>query len=92
MSEIIYTVPILGLIGLLYTLWKSAWVQKQDPGTEKMQKIASHIYDGAMAFLRSEYKILSIFVVVIAILLAVSANDKDSSPIIAVSFLVGALC
>lgn len=92
MSEIIYTVPILGVIGLLYTLWKSAWVQKQDPGTEKMQKIASHIYDGAMAFLRSEYKILSIFVVVIAILLAVSANNKDSSPIIAVSFLVGALC
>jgi K(+)-stimulated pyrophosphate-energized sodium pump len=92
MSEIIYTIPILGVLGLFYTLWKSAWVQKQDPGNEKMQKIASHIYDGAMAFLKSEYKILFLFVVIIAILLAVSANNKDSSPIIAVSFLVGAFC
>ena len=92
MNVIIYTIPVLGVIGLLFTLWKSAWVQKQDPGTEKMQKIANHIYDGAMAFLRSEYKVLSIFVVSVAILLAVSANPDDSSPLVAVSFLVGALC
>jgi len=92
MNVVIYTIPVLGVLGLLFTLWKSAWVQKQDPGTEKMQKIASHIYDGAMAFLRSEYKVLSIFVVSVAILLAVSANPDDSSPLVAVSFLVGALC
>jgi len=92
MNAIIYTIPVFGVLGLLYTLWKSAWVQKQDPGTEKMQKIASHIYEGAMAFLRSEYKILFIFVVSVAILLAISANPDDSSPLVAVSFLVGALC
>jgi K(+)-stimulated pyrophosphate-energized sodium pump len=92
MNTIIYTIPVLGVLGLLYTLWKSAWVQKQDPGTEKMQKIANHIYEGAMAFLRSEYKVLFIFVVSVAILLAVSANSEDSSPLVAVSFLVGALC
>ena len=51
MNVVIYTIPVLGVLGLLFTLWKSAWVQKQDPGTEKMQKIAGHIYDGAMAFL-----------------------------------------
>ncbi|UCH66031.1 MAG: sodium-translocating pyrophosphatase [Ignavibacterium sp.] len=92
MNTIIYTIPVLGVLGLLYTLWKSAWVQKQDPGTEKMQNIAAHIYEGAMAFLRSEYKILFIFVASVAILLAVSANPDDSSPLVAVSFLVGALC
>src|SRR3990172_9732366 len=92
MDVIIYTVPVLGVIGLLYTLWKSAWVQKQDPGTEKMKKIASHISEGAMAFLKSEYKFLSFFVFSVAILLAVSANSEESSPLVAVSFLVGAIC
>ena len=92
MGIILYTIPALGLLGLLYTLWKSAWVQKQDPGTEKMQKIASHIYEGAMAFLRSEYKVLGVFIITVAILLAVSADSENSSPLIAVSFLVGALC
>jgi K(+)-stimulated pyrophosphate-energized sodium pump len=92
MNSIIYIVPVLGLLGLLYTLWKSAWVQKQDPGNEKMQKIGRHIYDGAMAFLKSEYKVLSIFIVIVAILLAISGNTEESSPLVAVSFLVGALC
>jgi len=92
MSTILYTIPVLGLLGLLYTWWKSAWVHKQDPGTEKMQKIASHIYDGAMAFLRSEYKVLGVFIIAVAILLAVSADTENSSPLVAVSFLVGAFC
>jgi len=92
MGIILYTIPALGLLGLLYTLWKSAWVKKQDPGTEKMQKIANHIYEGAMAFLRSEYKVLGVFIITVAILLAVSADSENSSPLIAVSFLVGALC
>lgn len=92
MNSIIYIVPILGLLGLLYTLWKSAWVQRQDPGTEKMQKIAAHIYTGAMAFLKSEYKVLSIFILIVAVLLAISGNTEDSSPLVAVSFLVGAIC
>ena len=61
-------------------------------GTEKMRKISGHIAEGAMAFLKSEYKVLIIFVICVAILLAVSANAEDSSPLIAVSFLVGAFC
>jgi len=92
MNSIIYVIPFLGLLGLLYTLWKSAWVTKQDPGTPKMQKIASHIYNGAMAFLKAEYRVLSIFIVIVAILLAISGNTPDSSPLVAVSFFVGALC
>ena len=80
MGIILYSIPVLGLLGLLYTLWKSAWVQKQDPGTEKMQKIANHIYEGAMAFLRSEYKVLGVFIIAVAILLAVSADTEYSSP------------
>ncbi|MCH8325695.1 MAG: sodium-translocating pyrophosphatase [Bacteroidetes bacterium] len=92
MKTIIYIIPLFGVLGLLYTFWKSAWVLKQDPGTEKMQKIANHIYEGAMAFLRSEYKVLSVFIIAVAILLAVSADSEYSSPLVAVSFLVGALC
>ena len=92
MKTIIYIIPVFGVLALLYTFWKSAWVQKQDPGTEKMQKIANHIYEGSMAFLRSEYKVLSVFIIAVAILLAVSADSEYSSPLVAVSFLVGALC
>ncbi len=85
-------IPLFGVIALLYTFWKTAWVQKQEIGTDKMKKISGHIAEGAMAFLKAEYKILAIFVVCVAILLAVSANPHDSSPLIAVSFLVGAFC
>jgi K(+)-stimulated pyrophosphate-energized sodium pump len=92
MPSFFYIIPLFGVIALLFTFFKSAWINKKDPGTDKMKKIASHISEGAMAFLKSEYKILSIFVVCVAILLAVSADTKDSSPFVAVSFIVGALC
>ena len=92
MPSFFYIIPVFGVIALLFTFFKSAWISKKDPGTEKMQNIASHISEGAMAFLKSEYKILSIFVVCVAILLAVSADPNDSSPFVAVSFIVGALC
>ncbi|MCA9742376.1 MAG: sodium-translocating pyrophosphatase [Deferribacteres bacterium] len=81
-----------GILALLYTARKSSWVSKQEIGTEKMKKISAHIYEGAMAFLKAEYKILSIFVVLVAILLAVSADSEVSHPIVALSFIVGALC
>ncbi|QQS36749.1 MAG: sodium-translocating pyrophosphatase [Ignavibacteriales bacterium] len=87
-----HIIPLFGLLGLLYTFWKSAWVSKQEVGTDKMKKISSHIAEGAMAFLKAEYKVLSIFVICVAILLGVSANPENSSPMIAVSFIVGALC
>jgi K(+)-stimulated pyrophosphate-energized sodium pump len=92
MDTLFYIIPLFGILALLFTFGKSAWVSKKDAGTEKMKKIASHISEGAMAFLKAEYKVLSIFVVSVAILLAISADPKDSSPLIAVSFLVGALC
>lgn len=92
MEKIIYAVPAFGVLALLYTLWKSAWVTKQDAGTDKMKKIAGHIAEGAMAFLRAEYRVLAIFVVVVAVLLAVTADNEASSPLVGVSFIFGALC
>ena len=92
MHTIFYIVPLFGILALIFTLFKSAWVNRRDAGTDKMKSIASHITEGAMAFLKAEYKVLSIFVISVAILLAVSANAEESSPMIAVSFLVGAFC
>ena len=92
-QTITYAIPVFGILALLYTFWKSAWVTKQDPGNAKMQGIAKAISDGALAFLKAEYKILSIFIVVVAILLGISGSTQEgSSPLIAVSFIVGALC
>ncbi|MAT54278.1 MAG: sodium-translocating pyrophosphatase [Saprospirales bacterium] len=91
-QNLIYIVPVLGAVALLYTFWKTAWVNKQDEGSDKMKVIAKAIQDGAMAFLKAEYRVLSIFVLAVAILLAISGNNPDSSPIIGVSFIVGALC
>jgi K(+)-stimulated pyrophosphate-energized sodium pump len=93
MIELLYLVPATGLIALIFTYIKAQWVSKQDPGNEKMQNIALFISDGAKAFLKAEYKVLFYFVIVAAVLLAVQgANVPDSSPLIAISFIVGALC
>lgn len=93
MGELItYIVPVFGLAGLVYTFWKSAWVRKQDPGTETMVKIAKSIAIGAMAFLKAEYKVIAVFVLAVAILLGVSGNTEASSPLIAFSFVCGAMC
>jgi len=91
-STITYATFALGLVALGYTFWKSAWVSKQEVGTERMGRIAEDIADGAMAFLKAEYKVLSIFVVVVAILLGITNNTPQSSPIIAFSFVLGAIC
>jgi K(+)-stimulated pyrophosphate-energized sodium pump len=77
-------------MGLLYVIWKSAWVAKQDAGTDKMKKIAGHIAEGAMAFLKAEYKVLSVFVLCVALLLAFTANSETSSPLVGISFVLGA--
>lgn len=90
---ILYAVPLSGIIALLYALFKAGWVSKQDAGTEDMVTIAGHIADGAVAFLKREYKVLVIFVISVAILLGFANSGRaDSSPIIAVSFIVGAIC
>lgn len=92
MNTIIYLIPIAGIIALLFTLFRSIWVGKQDPGSEKMAKISKNISEGAMAFLKAEYRVLAIFVVVVAILLGFSADPSRSSWMISISFIVGALC
>ncbi len=92
MDNLIYLVPVMGLIGLLYTFIKFAWVSKQDPGTERMQEIAKYISEGAMAFLKAEWKILGYFVVIVAVLLAfMSSTNPHSHWLIAGAFVVGAV-
>lgn len=87
------SIPVFGVLALLYTFWKSSWVTKQEVGTPKMATIAENIADGAMAFLKAEYKVLSIFVIVVAILLGVTGNTQEnSSPLVALSFILGAIC
>lgn len=90
MQTVLYVMPLLGLLGLLYVIWKSAWVSKQDAGTDKMKKIAGHIAEGAMAFLKAEYKVLSVFVACVAALLAFTASSESSSPLVGISFVLGA--
>ena len=89
-------VPFLwafGILGLIYVFFKNAWVTKQEVGNEKMARIAKNIADGAMSFLKAEYKILSIFVVAVAILLLFKGQNEDgSNGFVAVSFIVGAIC
>jgi K(+)-stimulated pyrophosphate-energized sodium pump len=81
----------MGLFGILVMLIKSAWVSKQDAGDENMRTLAGYIADGAMAFLRAEWKILTYFAIIAAVLLAYSGTlVETSSPVIAISFLIGA--
>ena len=87
-----YLIPVSGILALLYTFLKSSWVNKQDTGTKKMATISSHIQRGAMAFLKAEYKVLAIFVVAVAIILAWSADPQLSSWMVSISFILGAFC
>jgi len=88
-----YYLPLFGVLALAFVFYKNAWVSKQDPGNEKMQVIASNISKGAMAFLKAEYKVLAIFVIAVAVLLAFKGStESGSSWFVAVSFLVGAIC
>jgi K(+)-stimulated pyrophosphate-energized sodium pump len=86
-------VPLMGLIGLTYTFVKFNWVSKQDAGTDHMQTISKYIAEGAMAFLKSEWKILGYFVVIVALLLGVMASSNPHSHwAIALAFVLGAVC
>jgi K(+)-stimulated pyrophosphate-energized sodium pump len=89
----IYLIPASGVLALVFALFKSSWVSKQDAGTDRMKEIAGHIQEGAMAFLGREYRILAIFVVIVAALLAFGNRAVESSHyLIGLSFLVGAIC
>ncbi|WP_339868184.1 sodium-translocating pyrophosphatase [uncultured Algoriphagus sp.] len=91
-QALIYGVPALGLVGLIVMAIKSAWVTKQETGDKNMVELAGYIADGAMAFLKAEWKVLSYFAVIAVILLAWSGMSVEtSSPVIAISFLIGAV-
>ena len=93
MDQLMYAAPVAGVLALLFAYWKASWVNKQDPGDTRMVEIAAEIRKGAMAFLAREYKILALFVVIVAILLAGSnLEGANRTPLIAVSFVTGALC
>ena len=87
-----YLVPLSGLLGLLYTFIRFGWVSKQNAGTDRMKEIAKYIAEGAMAFLKAEYKILSYFVVIAALLLGfMGTQNPNSHWLIAISFIIGAV-
>lgn len=92
MDNLILLVPVMGAIGLIYTFIKFNWVAKQNPGTDRMQEISRYIAEGAMAFLKAEWKILGYFVVIVGILLAVMATSNPHSHwSIAIAFMIGAV-
>jgi len=92
MDKLFYLVPLMGVVGLLYTLWKFKWVSAQEAGSDRMKEISNYIAEGAMAFLRAEWKILGYFVVVVAILLALMAQANPTSHwSIAIAFIFGAV-
>ncbi|WKZ68571.1 MAG: sodium-translocating pyrophosphatase [Melioribacteraceae bacterium] len=93
MDSLIFVIPVLGLTALLYSYTKNVWINKQPAGTDKMIEIAGHIKEGAIAFLKTEYRVLAVFVVSVAVLLGIANSGReDSSWIIAISFIAGALC
>lgn len=92
MDKLIYLVPVMGAIGLLYTFIKFNWVSKQDAGSDRMKEIAKYIQEGAMAFLKAEYKILGYFVIIAALLLGIMGySNADSHWSIALAFIMGAI-
>ena len=88
----IYMPIALALLGLVYMIVKQKWVMKQDAGDGKMKEISDHIYEGALAFLNAEYRLLAIFVVIVSILLAiVSFVVPTTHWLIVVAFIFGAI-
>ena len=92
MDNILYFIPITGIIALIYVYIKNRWVSSREVGNAKMAKIAKNIADGAMAFLKAEYKILSIFVVLTSVLLAIKGVNEGTSWLVSISFIIGAGC
>ncbi len=90
-NNLIYLIPVMGVFGIVIMAIKSAWVTSQDAGDENMQRLSGYIADGAMAFLKAEWKVLGYFAAIASILLAYSGTlVETSSWVIAISFLIGA--
>ncbi|MBN4070140.1 sodium-translocating pyrophosphatase [Olleya sp. AH-315-F22] len=93
MELLVKFLPAFGVLALLFVIFKNSWVTKQEQGDEKMTRIAKNIADGAMSFLKAEYKVLAIFVAAVAVLLYFKGSAEDgSNGMVAVSFIVGAVC
>ncbi|MDO6519107.1 sodium-translocating pyrophosphatase [Zobellia uliginosa] len=93
MDLVVKFLPVFGILALVFVFVKNLWVGKQDVGDAKMARIAKNIADGAMSFLKAEYKILAIFVLAVAVLLYFKgSNEEGSNGMVAVSFIVGAIC
>ena len=90
--DYIYLIPAAGILALIFVFIKNLSISKKEVGNAKMAEIAKNIADGAMAFLKAEYKILSVFVIITAVLLAFKGINEGSSWLVAVSFVVGAFC
>lgn len=87
-----YLVPVFGILALIYTFFLSNWVTKQDSGDARMKEISGYIADGAMAFLKAEYKVMGYFVIIVAILLGIMGYSNENSHwSIALSFVIGAI-
>ena len=92
MTPYLYAVPALGLFALLYTWVRAGWVARQDAGNEHMRTIAGYIADGAIAFLKAEYKVLALFALIASVFLGyLGFTGEQSSPIIVIAFLIGAV-
>ena len=93
MELVIRFLPAFGILALIFVWIKNTWISKQEVGNEKMARIAKNIAEGAMSFLKAEYKILSIFVLSVAVLLYFKgSNEVGSHGMVALSFFVGAIC
>ena len=88
----IYMPILAALIGLAYMLMKKSWVMKQDAGDGKMKEISDHIYEGALAFLNAEYRLLAVFVAVVSVLLFIVSTIVPSTHwLIVIAFILGAI-
>jgi K(+)-stimulated pyrophosphate-energized sodium pump len=93
MELLIKLLPVFGVVALLYVFLKNTWITKQAVGSDKMANIAKHIADGAMSFLKAEYRVLAVFVLALGVLLVFKGqSEADSNWMVAVSFVVGAIC
>ena len=93
LETLLLAIPSLGVLALLFTWWKTQEINATPEGSPRMSKIAASIQEGAMAFLKAEYRILIIFVAGVAALLYWSgSNNENSHALVAVSFAVGAFC
>jgi K(+)-stimulated pyrophosphate-energized sodium pump len=94
MDSVLLIIPLFGLLALGFAWYKAMWVNQQEPGNERMVEIGGHIRDGAMAFLSREYRVLAVFVAVVAVVLSVTTALTGGvlHIVIGISFVAGAMC